>query len=75
MSVNELKKVLVGKIAETNDEELLKMIYRMLDSANGVYQMSKEEIMAVEEAQADYRKGNVITHDDLMKELDKWLKD
>ena len=74
MSVNDLKKALVGKIAETNDEELLKVVYRLLDNQE-VYQLSPEQLSAVEEAQAQYRRGEYITDEELQKEFSKWLKD
>ncbi len=75
MSVNDLKKILVGKIAETNDEELLKVVYRLLDNAQEVYQLTPEQLSAVEEAQAQYKRGEFITDEELQKELSKWLKD
>ena len=75
MSVNDLKRALVGKIAETNDEELLKVVYRLLDNAQEVYQFSPEQLSIVEEARAQYRRGEYITDEELQKELSKWLKD
>jgi hypothetical protein len=75
MSVNDLKKILVGKIAETNDEELLKVVYRLLDNSQDIHQLTAGEINAVEEARAQYKKGEVLTNDEMMKEFEKWLKD
>ena len=75
MSVNDLKRALVGKIAETNDEELLKMVYRLLDNIQEIHQLTPEQQFAVEEAQAQYKKGEFITDEELQKELSKWLKD
>jgi hypothetical protein len=75
MSVNDLKKILVGKIAETNDEELLKVVYRLLDNSQDIRQLTAGEINAVEEARAQYKKGEVLTNDEMMKEFEKWLKD
>ena len=75
MSVNDLKRALVGKIAETNDEELLKIVYRLLDNAQEVYQLTPEQLSAVEEAQAQYKRGEYITDEELQKELSRWLKD
>lgn len=75
MSFIELKKILVSKIAETEDEELLKMVYRLLNSGSDVYQLSEEQTSILNEALAEYKAGNYITHDELLKELNKWLKD
>ncbi|MBI3510206.1 MAG: hypothetical protein HY064_06050 [Bacteroidetes bacterium] len=74
MSINNLKKVLFSKIAETKDEEILRVVYRILDNCNEVYQMSAEEINAVNEAQAEYEKGECISDEDFQKEFEKWLK-
>ena len=73
MSINSLKKALIGKIVDTNDEEVLRVVYRLLDQTQEVYQLSAEEQQIVEEAQAEYKKGNAISDEDLQKELDKWL--
>lgn len=75
MAFNELKKILVGKIAETNDEELLKIVYRLLDNPSGVYQLSVEELSAVHESQEEYKAGKFVTDEELQTELAKWLKD
>jgi hypothetical protein len=37
MTVNNLKKLLVAKIAETSDEELLKAFYRLPDNCSGTH--------------------------------------
>jgi hypothetical protein len=75
MTVNNLKKLLIGKIAETSDEELLKVVYRLLENCNDVHQLSPEEINIVKEAQAEYKRGEIITDEELQKEFDKRLKD
>ena len=75
MSVNSLKKLLIGKIAETTDEEILRVVYRMLDNYNEVHQLSQEEILMVKEAQAEYDRGESVSDEELQKEFDKWLKD
>lgn len=73
MSFIELKKVLASKIAETNDEDILITIYHLLDSSPEVYQLSQEETMAIQEARAEYKRGEFITNEELQKEFDKWL--
>jgi hypothetical protein len=75
MTVNNLKKLLIGKIAETSDEEILKVVYRLLDNYNQVHQLSPEETFIVKEAQAEYKRGESISDEDLQKEIDEWLKD
>ena len=75
MTVNNLKKLLIGKIAETSDEEILKVVYRLLDNYGEVHQLSPEELSAVNEAEAEYERGEFVTDEELQKEIDKWLKD
>ena len=75
MTVNNLKKLLIGKIAETSDEELLKVVYRLLDNYQEVHQLSPEELSAVNEAEAEYERGEFVTDEELQNEIDKWLKD
>lgn len=75
MAMNSLKKVLIGKIAASNDEDVLRIIYRLLDNAQETYILSPEDISAVNEARAEYKTGNIVTDEELQKELDKWLND
>ena len=67
MSVNNLKKLLVAKIAETNDEEILKEVYRLLDNCNDIHQLTPEEELRIEESQAQYKRGEFITNEELKK--------
>lgn len=73
--MNSLKKVLIGKIAASNDEDVLRIIYRLLDNAQETYVLSAEDINAVNEARAEYKTGNIVSDEELQKELDKWLND
>lgn len=75
ISVNNLKKLLIGKRADTSDEELLKVVYRLLDNYEEVHQLSAEELSAVNEAEAEYERGDYVTDEKLQIELDKRLKD
>jgi hypothetical protein len=75
MHINKLKKVLIEKIAGEENEDVLQVIYRMLDHIREPYVLNDEERNAIHEAQAEYSRGEVVSDEDLQKELDKWLKD
>lgn len=75
MHINKLKKVLIEKIVEEKDEDVLHVIYRMLDHIREPYVLNEEEQNAVNEARAEYARGEVISDEELQKELEKWLKD
>ena len=46
-----------------------------VNDSQDVHQLTTEQLSAVEEAQAQYKKGEFITDEELQKELSKWLKD
>jgi hypothetical protein len=76
MSTAELKKKLLEKIADSNNEELLLEVYQLLqieDEAVGVYPLSEEQITVVRESQEQVKKGKFLTGDDADKEIDEWL--
>ncbi len=78
MSTNQLKKLLIGKIEDTNDEELLQAVYKLLDfnsSAGQVYQLSDEQKNAIETGKAQIANGESVSNEDLEREIDKWLKE
>ncbi len=76
MTVIELKKLLIGKINSTNNNEILEEMYRLIENDDAdlsVYKLSSDQNTAIEEAQDQYRKGNILTNDQADKEIDEWL--
>jgi hypothetical protein len=76
MTTNNLKKLLIAKIDDTNDEELLKAIYKLLDynsSAGEIFKINSEQKEAIEEGRTQIEKGEFVSNEDLEKEIDKWL--
>jgi hypothetical protein len=72
----ELKKRLIGKINSTDNNEILEEMYRLIENEEtdlSVYKLSSEQNSAIEEAQDQYRKGNIMTKDQADKEIDEWL--
>ncbi|MEO5641787.1 MAG: hypothetical protein ABIQ40_18805 [Bacteroidia bacterium] len=74
MSVHDLKKAFVSKITETNDEELLKVVYRLLDNIQEVRQFTPEQTFCCKRSASKIKKRKFITDEELHKELSKWLK-
>lgn len=76
MTVIELKKRLIGKINSTDNNEILEEMYRLIENEEtdlSVYKLSSEQKGAIEEAQDQYRKGNILTNEQADKEIDGWL--
>jgi hypothetical protein len=76
MTVIELKKRLIGKINNTNNNEILEEMYRLIENEEtdlSVYKLSTEQNSAIEEAQDQYRKRNIMTNEQADKEIDEWL--
>ena len=66
MTVIELRKRLIGKINETENNELLEEMYRLITNeeiANGIYKLSGEQNLAIEEAQKQFENGQFLKSD------------
>lgn len=78
MSTAELKKKVIAEINNTDNDELLSEILTMLHveskSVNGVYQMSDAEREAVEDGIRQIENGQWITHEEVKRRADEWLK-
>ena len=76
MTVNELKKKLIGKINQTEDNDLLEEMYRLIDITekdNSIYELSNEQLDAVAEGQLQFKSGQFLTADKADKDIEEWL--
>ncbi|MDP2887944.1 MAG: hypothetical protein Q8P34_03135 [Bacteroidota bacterium] len=76
MTVRELKKKLIGKIDQSEDSELLEEMYRLIaneESDSSIYELSEEQIRAVEEGQLQYKNGQFLTDKQADKDIEEWL--
>lgn len=76
MTVRELKNKLIGKIDQSEDSELLEEMYRLIaneESDSSIYELSKEQIRAVEEGQLQYKNGQFLTDKQADKDIEAWL--
>ncbi|MFI5161740.1 MAG: hypothetical protein ACHQHN_10715 [Sphingobacteriales bacterium] len=78
MSTAELKKKLIAEINNTDNDELLSEILTMLHieskSINGVYQMSEAEQEAVKDGIKQIENGQSISHEEVKRQMNEWLK-
>jgi predicted transcriptional regulator len=73
----EIKEKLIATISNTDNMDLLRellMITEMEDEISGVYQLSAEEIVAVNEGIEQIENGQYLTHEESNKRADEWLK-
>lgn len=78
MTTIELKKKLIKRINNIEDELLLQEMSRLADLGgedSDVYFFTKEESKAIEEAQLDYASGEFLTNEEANKEVDTWLEE
>ncbi len=76
MTAKELKKRLIHKIDRSENNELLEEMYRLIANEEAdisVYELSEEQIKAVEEGQLQYKNGEFLTEDQADKDIDEWL--
>ena len=75
MNTAELKINLINQIANMTDKVRLKELLQLLDfqKDESVYLTTSEEKEALLEAQKQIDKGEVVSHDEVQKEMMQWL--
>lgn len=76
MTAKELKKSLIHKIDISENNELLEEMYRLIANEETdicVYELSEEQLKAVEEGQLQYKKGEFLTEEQADKDIEEWL--
>lgn len=76
MTSLELKKRLIGKINQTENNEILEEMYRLIineETESSIYKLSDEQKNAVEEAQEQFKNGQFLKGEQADKEIDEWL--
>lgn len=76
METSELKRKLIAKINDTENNEILESMMRLLEiqAEEDVYILNDAQLAAIEEAREDYRNGRYSTHEEVQKEIKEWLK-
>lgn len=77
MSTTELKRLLISKIDDTNDEPLLQAIYTLLNTAatQEPYTLNEQQEQSVYASKKDIAAGDYILNKDLHDEVLKWLNE
>lgn len=78
MTTNQLKKLLISKIDDINDEELLKAVYKIMDyksTPGEIFQITNEQKKSIDAGLKDIENGDIISDEELQKEIDLWLKE
>jgi hypothetical protein len=76
MTTIELKKKLIDKIDQIDDDEILTDAYRLLVTSTDeteIYRLSDNHKIAIEEAIVQMSKGEFLTGKEADKEIDEWL--
>lgn len=74
MNVLERKKYIKEKIDNIVDEELLEKVEELLNHED-IYILSDEQLKRVEEARAEYLRGETISDEDDEKYFDEWFRE
>ena len=70
MNTVERKKLINDKI-DLSDESVLEKIEKILEE--DIYILSDEQLLQVQEARAEYEKGNFLTEEEANDDIEKWL--
>ena len=76
MSTAELKVKIISGITESQDENLLMVVMRLIEldsNTEDIYMLNEEELRIVSEGEADIKDGNLISNQEANKEIQKWL--
>jgi len=77
MSIIELKKKLINRIRESENPNLLKEVFRLLEIESediDIYKLSEEQKKGIDKAREEIKKGKFIPNDEADREIDEWLK-
>lgn len=76
MSTIELRKCLIDKIQNTDNQPLLEEAYRLLQLETEdieIYKLSPEQKNIVNESRKQIKSGKFLTNDQADSEIDEWL--
>lgn len=72
-----LKEKVIDEIRKLENENLITEIYALLQleaDLRGVYELSEDQIKAMEEVQAQYKTGHYMTDEEARKDFEEWRK-
>ena len=78
METSIMKEQLINKISSLNDKGFIEDLYQLLfknSDQDNVFNLSAEQKRAVAEAREQYRKGEVISNEEIQSTSKKWLEE
>jgi len=71
----QLRDDLIGRIEKIEDINFLQAIQTILDaSQKELYKLSPEQLNAIEESRAQFKRGEGVEHSVVINDLTEWLK-
>lgn len=75
MSALELKQRIIKQVNSINDQEILLEIQQLLNvETTQVYELTREEVKAIEAGLEDVKQGRVYTSEQANTQIKEWLK-
>jgi hypothetical protein len=77
MSTIELRKRLIDKIQNTDDDQLLEEAYRLLEMEEeemDIYKLSDAQEGAIALSRQQIKEGKYLTDEQVNQEIDEWLE-
>lgn len=75
--MTELQNKIIQKIMQSNDEQLLDYLNKILSNETDkeIYKLSEFEKAIITESQAEYQSGKMILNEDIITKNEAWLKE
>ncbi len=75
MTTIELKKRVLKKIENINEDYLLEEVLALIEfeTSSASIELSTDQKSAIDEARAQIKRGEVYTNEEVDKEIDQWL--
>ncbi len=77
MTLTEIKKEILERVNEVNDNIILEEVYRILQipiKPEEVFRFSDSQNELLNKREDEIDKGDFVTHEESEKDLDEWLK-
>ncbi len=73
----QLKLDVINKITELKEIRVIREIKRLLDLEldEEIFELSKQQQDRIAEARKEYANGDIVTHEEVKKEIEQWLNE
>lgn len=73
----QLKLDVINKITELKEIRVIREIKRLLDFEldEEIFELSKQQQDRIAEARKEYANGDIVTHEEVKKEIEQWLNE